>query len=174
MKRIRAIASPCVNPLGADRFFDCMVSSSRRRRSVWGGAQWLLAIIAIELVPLAWVLLNVAHAEETHPTDIRTLKGQTIDIYAMVCFSRRDATALLSHLRRGGATEALTYVRGGDNTCILDNFKVIVGPIVATATAPDGGAWNVVVAASIDGRAHAYMVTSKMLSTLPQNTTLRT
>jgi hypothetical protein len=141
---------------------------------VWGGALWLLAIIAIEVVLLVWVLLSVAHAEKTHPTDIQTLKGQTIDIYAMVCFNRRDANALLSHLRRGGATEALTYVRGLANTCILDSFKVVVGPVVATTTAPDGGAWNVVVAASIDGRAHAYMVTSKMLSTLPQNTALRT
>jgi len=151
-----------------------MVARNERGCSISSGAQWLLAIIATGLVLLMWALVSVAHAGETRQADIATLKGQTIDIYAVVCITRRDANVLLSHLRRGGAAEALTYVRDHGNTCALDSFEVVVGPVLATTMAPDGGAWNMVAAASTNGRAHAFMVTSKMLSAVPQTTTSRT
>jgi hypothetical protein len=136
-------------------------TNKRRRRSTGRGIFLLVLSIGAALAAIGF---SLSSAQEEQVADIAELKGQTIGVTAIICLLRPDADALLMHIQHGGVAEATPYMRSPDNSCFLDDYTVVVGAVLDAANAPDGKAWNIVAAASADGRLRAFMVTSKLLT----------
>jgi hypothetical protein len=116
--------------------------------AIWRSAFWLALIIITTLLGFG---ASLAFAQgEQRAVDIARMKGKTIAIGAVVCLQRGNADALLGHIKHGGLAEAAPYLRDPDTTCFFDDYRVVVGSVLAGADAPDGKTWNIVDVASVD------------------------